>query len=80
MNGETDHGRSDAVDHVDDGARIGIEQCAVVGRNLRRVAGRCFGSEDAIQHEGIRFAAAAAVPLLLLTIGGGRRIAFHCRI
>ena len=31
---EADHGRTDAVDHVDDGARIGIKQCLIFRRNL----------------------------------------------
>ena len=35
-----DHGRADAVDHVDDGARIGVEQRLVFGRNLRMLARR----------------------------------------
>ena len=33
--GKTDHGRPDAVDHVDDGARIGVEQRLVLGRDRR---------------------------------------------
>ena len=35
VNGQADHRRADAVDHVDDGARIGVEQRLVLGRDFR---------------------------------------------
>jgi hypothetical protein len=33
--GKPDHGRADAVDHIDDGVRIGVKQRLVFGRNGR---------------------------------------------
>ena len=33
VDGEADHGRADTIDHVDDGARIGIEERLVLDRD-----------------------------------------------
>ena len=39
VNREPDHGRADPVDHVDDGARIGVEERLVLDRNFGRLSG-----------------------------------------
>ena len=40
---EPHHRRADAVDHIDDGARIGVEQCLIVGGT-----GGAFANSDEI--------------------------------
>src|SRR5208282_2801465 len=42
MDGQADHGRADAVDHVDDGTRIGVEQRLVLGWNFGTIG--CGGA------------------------------------
>ena len=41
---EPNHGGTDAVDHVDDGARISIKQCLIFRRNRRMAASVTIGS------------------------------------
>ncbi len=49
MHGKPHHGRADPVDHIDHGARIGIEQRLVVGGDTGNVGrGSAFGVLEGI--------------------------------